>query len=195
MKKFFEESWLVLVMGIAFAVLLAATQSATTPKIEANKARTLNQAIAAVVPGMDPAQEPTEFFVDENKVFACYTETGDVAGYAIRNSGGGFVDMIELVVGLSPDLETITGMQVVTHLETPGLGTKIESKEGHFFPYQFEGKATDQPLIVEKRPAKEPWEVQAITGATWSSRYVTDIVNEVIEDLKPQLREKIAAGI
>jgi len=43
---------------------------------------------------------------------------------------------------------------------------------------------------VEKGPPDPARnQIQAITGATWSSRYVTDIVNEVANRVRPKLAE------
>jgi len=87
--------------------------------------------------------------------------------------------LLRLVVGLAPDGSEIFGIKVVEHLETPGLGNKIESP----WADQFKGKAATAKLKVEKRPPAAANEIQAITGATWSSRYVTDIVNDVIKKM------------
>lgn len=185
MKKFIEESWLVVSMGMVFACLLAGTQTSLSDKIEANKVRALNEAIAEVVPDLDPDTPPEELTIDGNQVFKCLKADGSLAGWAVKASGGGFIDKIHLVVGLSPDGSQIIGIKVVEHLETPGLGNKIEGE----WADQFKGKATAEKLRVEKRPPAVPNEIQAITGATWSSRYVTDIVNDVITRIRPQLDE------
>ena len=173
-------------MGIVFACLLAGTQTSLSEKIEANKVQALNEAIAEVVPNVETTEELViEADGRKNTVFKCFDADGNLAGWAVGADGGGFIDTIRLVVGLSPDGAEIVGIKVVTHLETPGLGNKIEGE----WADQFRGKAAAEQLRVEKRPPSAANEIQAITGATWSSRYVTDIVNDVITRVRPQLDE------
>lgn len=185
MKKFIEESWLVVSMGIVFACLLAGTQTSLSDRIEANKVRALNEAIGEVVPDLDPDTPPEELTIDGNQVFKCLKADGSLAGWAVRADGGGFIDKITLVAGLSPAGGKVLGIKVIEHVETPGLGNKIEGP----WADQYQGKSTSVELKVEKRPPSAPNEIQAITGTTWSSRYVTDIVNDVITRIRPKLDE------
>lgn len=186
-----RESWLVLVLGTVFAMLLAGAQAQLQPLIDQNRAAVLSEAIAEVVPAMDAARLPEKLVVDRNDVYRCFDSSGQIAGYAVRAFGPGFVDRITLVVGLSPELDRVLGVRVIEHSETPGLGTKINP--GYPFPEQFREKGADVKLVVEKRPPRAPQEVEAITGATWSSVYVTDIVNDVNQRVRPALQALLAA--
>lgn len=188
MKKFVDESWLVLAMGVAFACLLAGTQTVMMPQIEKNEAAELMDAIQLVVPAADPDAKPEELEIESCDVYRCLDENGDLAGWAVVNEGGGFIDKIRLVVGLTPDGGEVIGIKVVKHLETPGLGNKIETKgQENFYPLQYEGKATDKPFKLVKGEPSQPYEIQGITGATYSSQYVMDIVNDVLARIVPKL--------
>lgn len=188
MKKLVDESWLVLVMGIVFACLLAGAQTAFLPKIKVNEGKAMAEAISEVVPDLDPDSEPQVDRIDGNEVYRCLDANGDLAGWAVKAEGGGFIDKITLVVGLSADGREILGIKVVSHLETPGLGNKIDTKgQENFYPLQYAGKSTAQPLELVKRAPSAQHEIQAITGATYSSQYVMDIVNDVITRVAPQL--------
>lgn len=181
MKKFIDESWLVLVMGIVFAMLLAGTQTTLSGRIMENQQRALNQAIAEVVPGTETTEE---LDVEGHRVFKCLDADKGVAGWAVQASGAGFVDKITLVVGLSADTETITGLQVIDNVETPGLGNKIAGP----WADQYQGmNATSDLSVVKGGADPSKGQIDAITGATWSSRYVTDIVNAVIDTVRPKL--------
>jgi electron transport complex protein RnfG len=70
-------------------------------------------------------------------------------------------------------------MIVLEQLETPGLGAEID---GEKFVSQFRGLATRPPIsyVKGKAPEKDN-EVQAITGATISSKAVVDIINKTIK--------------
>lgn len=184
MKKFIKESWLVLVMGIVFALLLAGTQTTLQGRINENKTKALNEAIANVVPNVASADE---LDIEGNKVFKCLGADKQIVGWAIQAAGTGFVDKITLVVGLSADAATITGLKVIDNVETPGLGNKIASTA---WPDQYKQlDATRAVEVIKGTADKSNNEIQAITGATWSSRYVTDIVNDVANRVRPKLAE------
>lgn len=183
MKKFVDESWLVLTMGVIFACLLAGTQTSLSERIKENRQRALNEAIAEVVPELDHTES---LEVDGNVVFKCLDANETLTGWAVDASGGGFVDKIRLVVGLSPDGGTITGLKVIGNLETPGLGNKIEGE----WAGQYTGMdATRDFKVVKGERSEADNEISAITGATYSSAYVTDIINDVINRVRPMLDE------
>ena len=98
--------------------------------------------------------------------------------------GQGYADKIELIIGLDPSADTISGLFVLQQKETPGLGNKI------IFPHwrnQFIRKKTNTPLVVTKGKSQTPNAIDAVTGATISSRSVTGIVNRTIGDVKGRL--------
>ncbi|HSW44552.1 MAG TPA: FMN-binding protein [Phycisphaerae bacterium] len=198
MKKFIHESWLVLVLGIVFALLLAGTQTQLADQISQNQQKALNEAIAAVVPEIAAvvpeaakARELTDAqgrpVVAGCRVFRCLNAAKQPVGWAVQASGTGFVDKIVLVFGLSDDGEKITGLKVIENVETPGLGNKIAEDK---WAGQYKGLSAARKIVVQKGPAVSARnEIQAITGATWSSRYVTDIINQAAEKVRPKLNE------
>ena len=107
-----------------------------------------------------------------------------LTGWVIKAGGQGYADKIEILIGLDPDVNTITGLFVLEQKETPGLGNKI------VFPRwrnQFIRKKTNTPLVVAKGNIQGPNTIDAVTGATISSRSVTGIVNRTIDDVKGRL--------
>jgi len=101
---------------------------------------------------------------------------GETAGYAIKVVAPGSQGKIEMMVGVDMD-QVVTGVSVVKHAETAGIGTKITGNEPTSADpsigvlSQFEGKgAADVPLTVGVN-------VNAITGATVTTRGVTTGVN------------------
>jgi len=180
-KQFIEESWLVLVLGIVFALLLAGAQTTLSERIGENRQRALNEAITDVVPNTASTEQ---LKIDGNVVFKCLDADKHLQGWAVQASGPGFVDKITLVVGLTPDVDKITGLKVIEDLETPGLGHKINGE----WAEQYTNLSAQQAIRVRRSGADPALnQVDAITGATWSSRYVTDIVNDVIKRIGPQL--------
>ena len=93
----------------------------------------------------------------------------------------GYGGTITLLVGLSEDLETIIGIEVVEHVETPGLGGEITTGE---FQRQFAGLDADEPVSYVKNVEPDPDanEIQAISGATITSRAITSGINRTLDE-------------
>ena len=94
------------------------------------------------------------------------------------------------MVGVDPSFTSITGIKVLGQIETPGLGTKIvvdpSNKTNPFwFPEQF-GRVVLFPQIdvVKNSIPQNPNEIQAISGATITSKAVVRIINDNIQQIK-----------
>ena len=97
---------------------------------------------------------------------------GESVGYAITVSASGSQGTIEMMVGVDTE-GTVTGVSIVSHSETSGIGTKVMNNEDGVLD-QFNGKsAADGTLSVGTN-------VDAITGATVSTRGVTTGVNAAL---------------
>jgi electron transport complex protein RnfG len=102
------------------------------------------------------------------------TDSGSDAGYAVKIVASGSQGNIEMVVGVDTK-GAVTGVSIVSSAETSGIGSKVMTNQplanGTPVLDQFIGKtASDQPLKVGSN-------VDAITGATVSSKGVTKGVN------------------
>jgi len=193
-NNYIVQAWLVLLLAVFYGGALAGVQLTLSPKILENKINETRQQVPGLVLGADRADEPIEMesttlalekngrqvFYDVYKAM----QNGEPAGWVIKSSGQGYADKIELLVGVNPDLSAITGLFVLNQKETPGLGNKIIEED---WRNQFVAKATDKGLAVVKTGAKAPNEIDAITGATISSRAVCTIVNSTLNDVKGQL--------
>ncbi len=201
--NFISQTWLVLLLAICFGALLAGMQITLGPTIEANKINETLEKVPEMVFGAAHAQEladrkqvvdvtPISVGVDKAgktirySVFEAKTE-GQLAGWVVKTAGQGYADKIEMLIGLDPMIEKITGIFVLDQKETPGLGNKIVTDE---WRSQFLAKSTGQALIAVKGNAKAGNEIDAITGATISSKAVTDIVNAAVHNLRNPLIEK-----
>ena len=185
--KFIEESWLVLVLGGLFAILLAGAQTSLSGKIAENNVRALNQAISEIVPGTTKTDK-LKIEGYERDVYKCQDAGGKNIGWAVDAQGIGFADKIHLVFGLSADGAQVTGLKVIENVETPGLGNKIAAEGEDAFPTQYKGlKATTPVVLTKKKRNIDNNEIQAITGATISSNAVTKIVNDALALVQSKL--------
>jgi len=78
------------------------------------------------------------------------------------------------MVGVSEDLASISGIEILKQTDTPGLGAKIVEPD---FKEKFKNLRTEPQVICTKRDDPAPNEIQAITAATITSKAVVDIVN------------------
>ena len=204
--RILTEAWLILALAAFFGAALAAVHTGLSDRIEANKrAETLRQ-VPALVLGSDAVQgaaieisgdsihiegpagrssslDIVEREIAGHKVLEARSHGGDeLAGWVLHGSDQGYADVIELLVGLSPDGSVITGLFVLSQKETPALGDGITKED---FRSRFVGRETDSPLTVTR--TAEGTGILAITAATISSRSVCDIVNEAVADVKPLL--------
>ena len=106
----------------------------------------------------------------------------------VEASANGYGDKVGMVVAINMAEETLRGIGVTTHKETPGLGGN--AKDDPSFAAQFTGKSITAPFGV----TTDGGEISALSGATITSRAVCTGVNQAVEAynrLKPQLEEKI----
>lgn len=176
------------VAGLLSGFAIVTVFEVTAPMIAANRAKALREAVLRVVPSatrMQPVEGagPEE---GDGAVYAAYGEDGVFRGYAIVGEGPGFQDTIRLIYGYDPKRENIVGMEVLESRETPGLGDKIAKDEA--FVSSFDELSVDpQIVLVKPGESQAPNEVDAITGATISSRAVVDIINATNEAWLDQL--------
>lgn len=117
--------------------------------------------------------EDTDFYVakDGEKIVAVAFKQESDKGYSGR---------IEVMLGVDLD-GTLTGIDVVKHLETPGLGDKIDNPEkGNRFKDQFKNKSLTNSRLIDGKIAvkKDGGDIEAISGATISPRAVCDAVSK-----------------
>lgn len=173
--------------------VLAAWDGFTKPRIEQHRLEELKAAISDVLPPYISYQEVTR---DGMTLYIGRTADDEPVGIAFQAIGSGFQGKISIMVGMQPGFAKLSGIKVLEQVETPGLGTKIvndpSNKENSFwFSQQFKGVKVDPQIsmVKNKKPTKST-EIQAITGATISSRAVVRILNETIEKAKELYQEK-----
>ena len=151
------------------ACCLAAVNQVTKPRIAAAKEEKAQKAIETVLPG---GGKPVDFTDETGTVSKVYASD---AGYAVEVNPSGFNGPITMMVGVSRDGKVL-GISIVTQTETAGLGAVSAAKTsaGEAFRGQYAGMSGT--LAVNK----DGGSVEAITGATITSRAVTNGVNTAL---------------
>lgn len=128
-----------------------------------------------------------------------YAEDGrTVAGYAFPIGGPGFWGPISGMVAVDPEAKKILGIAFYKHSETPGLGARISET---WFTRQFEGlplhPVSGDRKIFYLRPegtGKARNELDAVTGATGTSRAVEAFVNQELDHFLRDLWGSVRRG-
>jgi electron transport complex protein RnfG len=101
---------------------------------------------------------------------------------------------VRILVAYDPAAETVSGFSVVSSRETPGIGDKITVDKDFLANFPLEAKLSDDRMVLahEIRTVKHgsktnPWEVDAISGATITSRAVGKGINDTAQALLPRL--------
>jgi len=108
-------------------------------------------------------------------VYGVKDGSGATAGWVITRTGPGLWGDITALVGFAADRQRLTGLEFLKQSETPGLGARIGER---WFKEQFRGKRGPFTTVAEGERTTEH-EFDAITGATFTSNAVRDLVNAV----------------
>ena len=103
------------------------------------------------------------------------TDKGETTGYVVVARGPGLWGEIEAAIGFNAELTRLTGIYFVRQNETPGLGGRITEEN---YMDRFRGKEGPFILAPEGEDDRQD-ELSAITGASYTSNYVLDLVNTV----------------
>ena len=181
MKKFNLKEVLVptislFVICAVVTTLLAVTNSITKPKIDQLQIETANKTKAAVLSVAESFSEEKTVTLDDvtYTYYEGYDVEKNIVGYVFTTSSKGYGGDIVTMVGVKAD-GTVSGMDFLSISETAGLGMNADTDE---FKNQFEGKFGEIGLN-KNTPAEN--EIQALTGATITSKAVTKAVNTALE--------------
>jgi electron transport complex protein RnfG len=184
---------LLLVTAVAGAAL-SVVNNITKPRIEEQKRLVTERALVVALPNADKnAIDPVKI-ADTTKYYIGYKDTSrkTIVGYAFVAKGLGYSSTIETMVGVDT-AGSILGIKIMEQKETPGLGTKIEEipygKITPWFQDQFIGKIREG-LAVDK----DGGEIKSVTGATISSRAVTNSIGDGLKKLEQRISSFKSSG-
>lgn len=186
----------MLVITIVLTTALALANTGFAPLIESNAAlaekRALLDAFGLEVTG---SQQADEARFNQNirqatnsrgqKLFAKLDQSSGIIGLAAPFTGAGLWGQIQGYIAFKPDGSELLGIVFTVQNETPGLGGRIDEKQ---YRDQFRGIAikADQPLAYNA-PGYE--DLDAISGATSSSRAVLTIINQFAAESLPGISD------
>ncbi len=181
-KLFYQTGYLAAVALLTTAALALADR-ATSADIAAAQARDMQQSLAQVLPGVydNDLLKDTLTLDGPNGEVTVYRarKAGKVEAVVFKVSGNGYAGAIDCMMGLTRDGH-ITGVRVIRHKETPGLGDKIETAKGRWI-YDFDGKYLGSPPHEKWAVKKDGGVFDQFAGATITPRGVVKAVKSGLD--------------
>lgn len=178
-----QRAWLpVLLIGLRLLLICAAVagiisfvHAVTKPKAEANLREEKRKAIINIFATDTLTYEQD---ADDTAFYRVFDAEKSPIGYCVESTAGGFGGDLTLMVGFDA-AGTIKGVSIISHSETPGLGARVNDVN---YLSQYGGKSGSLTLVKDGGT-----DVDAISGATISSRAVLSAVNAATERLQTYL--------
>ena len=186
----------LVIVAVISALTLTGAKSLTDPYKVEIEAKNTEAALKVVMPGATSFEKRSGKYEGKPVSYRVAKKGGQLVGYIAEGRASGYSSILKVMVGVDTKF-TIKGIKVLYQKETPGLGDKVEEIRSKktwgtiimgdspdekglrpWFQIQFDGLRT--PVKVKK----DGGDIEAITGATISSRAVCNAVNAAVVELK-----------
>jgi len=188
----------------------------TEPIIKEKERLALEEAVFQVIPGADGATATRVSFTlsedglvrldeetgtDEANLFAVYDDTGILMGIALQAAAQGYQDVVRTLYGYDLKCECIVGLVIMKSTDTPGMGDKNTLEGNKQFMANFDALSVQlaadnsqlaHPIETVRHGTKTGiWQVDAISGATITSRAIGRGLNESAQRMLPLIARNL----
>lgn len=200
-KKILHDALILTAFTLVLGFVLGGVHEITKERIKASELATEEAAYRAVFAEgaafeeLEKSMEEINLFLQEKgyndtvkSIKTVKDSSGATLGYVVNViANDGSQANIAFSVGITNE-GVVNGYSITEIAETPGLGSKAEEED---FAEQFRGKDVDEidDFEVVKSEAGSDEEIEAITGATITSRAMTNGVNAAVEVFEEFLRD------
>jgi electron transport complex protein RnfG len=179
-------------LGLIAAVctaLVAATYQSTKERIAANEKALLEQSLQPALAGVffDGGVSESRLVMvpphdlpgnDAAVIYRVFANEQPVAALFAVTARDGFSGPIRVLLGVDFD-GAVTGVRILAHRETPGLGDKIESTRSDWV-FQFDGRSMVDPLVAGWALKGDGGEFDQLTGASVTPRAVIKAIRDTL---------------
>lgn len=194
MREIIKPALVLFIVCAVTTVLLAGIKTVTQGTIDQRAAQELEEAKKAVLPTaasfseipadaiakVKAAAKTNEYLATIEAVYIGKDSSGAFVGsvYAMKSRGYD-AEGVKLTIGMDQN-RAITDIKKGDNKETPGLGTNVLDPAGAYMP-QYRGKLfTDKVNLIKLAPSQAD-DIQAVAGATITSRAVSRAVQGALE--------------
>lgn len=178
------------IVALLSGILVVLVYEYTKPIIAENKRLAIERAIFQIFPD---AKSTLAFRIEDGQVVAVdadattgeivhavYDQSGQLLGVTLEAAAVGYQDEVRILYGFDPETQCIIGFKVLKTAETPGLGSKISTDPdflANFNCLQAQVDAQHGGLrhaikTVKHGSKQHPWEIDAISGSTITSKAI-----------------------
>ncbi|MDH3336539.1 MAG: electron transport complex subunit RsxG [Gammaproteobacteria bacterium] len=179
-------------LGMIAAVctsLVAATYQLTKDRIAANEKALLEQSLQPALTGIfyDSGVSESRLVLqpphglpgnDPAIIYRVFAEGEPAAALFVVTARDGFAGPIRIVLGVEAS-GSVTGVRILQHRETPGLGDKIVSARSDWV-YQFDGRSMGDPQLLGWALKGDGGEFDQLTGASITPRAVIKAIRDTL---------------
>jgi len=177
------------VIAAICTALVALTFQATRERIAANEKALLEQSLQPALAGTfyDSGVSESRLVLppphglpgnDPAVIYRVFAEGEPVAALFAVTARDGFSGPIRILVGIGID-GTVTGVRILQHRETPGLGDKIESTRSDWV-FQFDGRSMGNPVATGWAIEVDGGEFDQLTGASVTPRAIIKAIRDTL---------------
>lgn len=186
-KEILKPGLLLLIFTIISIFFVSWTQNTTQEQIQHNEEQLLIKRLAELVSNYDNdilkdkyTQLLTLHGVHQSINIYPAKRNGQVFAHLIEHTyPNGYNGNIRLLTGISSD-QTLLGVRVIAHKETPGLGDKIETRKSDWIK-KFTGLSLSNPGPDNWKVKRDGGVFEAFTGATITPRAIVTASHQVLE--------------
>ena len=177
------------VIAAVCAALVAITYSLTSERIAVNEKAWLEKSLEPALAGLTfegsvsgsmlvvrtPHDLPGP---DDVIIYRVYADDLPVAALFAVTARDGYAGAIRVLIGIEYD-GTVTGIRILEHRETPGLGDKIVASRSDWV-FQFDGRSLGDPRLEQWSIRRDGGEFDQLTGASVTPRAVIKVTKEIL---------------
>jgi len=189
-------------IGAVCAALVSSTYMLTRDRIAANEQAWLEKSLEPALAGIffDGGVSESMLVIpvphelpgaDDVIVYRVYADNRPVAALFAVTAPDGYAGPIRILVGIEYD-GTVTGIRILEHRETPGLGDRIVSSRSDWV-FQFDGRSIRNPIAGGWAITSDGGQFDQLTGASVTPRAVITAIRETLIYFDANREELFAA--
>lgn len=188
LKEMSKPAVLLAAFALVCTLLLALIHAATQERIATNERQALLEQVNTLIAPSRYDNQPLNDQItlpaasldsaEPVTVYRARAQGQPIAAVFVTSAPDGYSGRIRLVVGVNAD-QTVAGVRVLAHQETPGLGDRIEASKSPWI-LEFAGQSLQQPAVEQWAVKKDGGAFDQFTGATITPRAVVGSVKAVL---------------
>lgn len=184
-NEIFKITLNLMVIYIIGGLILVSAYAFTKPIIDQNQTEKMQRELKKLLPGGQNVEKLGDWEICDRKAeyYKVTRADNSLCGYVVESYGKGYSSFPHTLLGVDSSLKIID-LAVLGHAETPGLGDGIETAE---FKGMFKGQGVENMEVTKRNEAGK---IQALTGATISTRAVVNAERDALTFLRTALNKQ-----